>query len=253
MRRKALEVFREYGWLLLSLSLFVAVSFLPPDTSLEQVKRRGVLTACVPPVALSTSSSSTIERRLLAAIAERMGLRLTLYEVPAMVQNFDPRDWGVNRAQCAILASGIADTPLTRAFMDVSPAYGEAGLVALSREERETIADLSVAVPVDLHGVDRLALSRYLRSKASAVMLVPNVEEAVALLQAGEVAAAIAPAQDVVEGSGDWTRVALPSPFNAHAQVFGLWKGDLTLKRAVARALAGLEADGTLDAIRAGN
>ena len=250
MNREALNVFREYGWVLLSLGLFVAVTFLPPDTSMQQLEKRGVLTACVPPLQASVADTTT-ERALLAAIAERMGLRLALYEVPAMVQNFDPRDWGVNRAQCAILASGISDTPLTRAFMDVSPPYGETGLLALSRAEHEAITGLSAAVPANLHGVDRLALSRYLRSEKSVIRLMGNVDDALALLQAGEVEIAIVPAQDFPEAEDEWTRIPLPSPFDAHALVFGLWKGDLTLKRAFAKALAALEADGTVDAIRA--
>jgi len=239
----------EYGGLMAILCLYAAVTLLPPDTSLEQAERRGVLSACVPPLP-EPGSGTTLERELLAAIAEKMNLRLTLYEVPAMTSNFDLRNWGINRAQCLVLSAGITDTPLTRAFIDVSPPYAENGVVAIVKAGTGGIAGLTVAVPSNLQSVDRLTLSRHLRRERARVQLVRNSEEAMALLQSGAVDAAVVPAQEATVPAGDWSAIELPPPLSSGPIVFGLWKGDLTLKRAFSDALEALKADGTVDAIR---
>ena len=245
---RMLRVVRDYGVVLLLLALFIGVTLLPPDTSLQQVKQRGVLTACVPPAG---GTETTFERALLAAISERMGLRFAVYEVPAMATNFDLRNWGVNRAQCVVLAAGLTDTPWTRAFNDVSPPYGESGLVALTGGEHETITGLKVSVPANLQDVDRLALSRFLRQEKAAVRLANSADAALSLLRSGEVDAAIVPSQEATTSESRWTAaISLPPPLDANPLVFGLWKGDLTFKRAFADALQSLKADGSIGEIR---
>jgi polar amino acid transport system substrate-binding protein/cystine transport system substrate-binding protein/membrane-bound lytic murein transglycosylase F len=47
----------------------------------------------------------------------------------------------------------------------------------------------------------------------------------------------------------DWWVAALPDDLARYNLVFGLWKGDLTLKREIVRAFRKIEADGTLAAV----
>jgi polar amino acid transport system substrate-binding protein/cystine transport system substrate-binding protein/membrane-bound lytic murein transglycosylase F len=54
--------------------------------------------------------------------------------------------------------------------------------------------------------------------------------------------------QSLVSGRG-WSTHALPPPLEAYPLVFGLWKGDLTLKHAVVDALERMRGDGRLGAI----
>ncbi len=47
----------------------------------------------------------------------------------------------------------------------------------------------------------------------------------------------------------DWWSTLLPDELAQYNLVFGLWKGDLTLKREIVKALQKLEADGILGEI----
>ena len=97
-----------------------------------------------------------------------------------------------------------------------------------------------------ISGLDRLALSRYLRAQSAEVTIVPNAAEFVQGLRAGRFDIGVTEwllggQLAAREGwSVEWAAAELPR----YPVVFGLWKGDLTLKRAIVSGLETLARDG---------
>jgi len=251
------HVLLQYGWLIGSVALLFAVYVLPPDTSLAEVKRNGVLTACVPttrpPLVTGDPTAPGLEIELLAAIADEMGLRFLTVTVPAMGQDFDPSLWRITRAQCALVGGGTLDTIETRAFLDVTPSFGETGWIVLTRDPDMPLQGKTAAVLANVPGADRIGLSRYLREQGMTVRLVRSLDELSASLTDGTADIGIADAlyaRPLAAGIG-FATMQLPPPLALHKLVFGLWKGDLTLKRAIVGAFSRIEGDGRLDALKA--
>lgn len=253
MRVGLADAAKRYLWLLAGIALLGSVYLLPPDTSLKQVQKNGLLTACIPPsrppLVTNEAERPGMEVELLQAIAREIGVELNLYRVTGMDRGFDPRSWGITRAQCSIIAGGVVDSTLTRSFLDVTPPFAETGLVALSRAPIETISGLRAAVPVTLQGVDRLALSGFLRSENVVTHLVRGDDQAVTAVLDGTADFAIVEAAEgrtaVMEHA--LQTVELPPRFASQPLVFGLWKGDLTLKRAITSALRHLSESGDVE------
>ena len=89
---------------LMIFGLLAAVYLLPADTSLSEVRRGGLLRACMPPVypplVTSDANAPGIDVELLRALAEKLALKLVITPNPAIGQDFNPRNWRVTRAQC---------------------------------------------------------------------------------------------------------------------------------------------------------
>src|SRR5271163_3888270 len=149
--------------------LLVAVNLLPPDTSLSEVRAAGVLRACVPttypPLVTGDPAAPGIDIELLGALAKNMGLRLIVSANAAMGRDFNPRNWHITRAQCDVLAGGVVGSPQTRSFLETSPSYAQTGWAFLSREPIGQLAGRRAGVLVGISGLDRLALSRFLREQ----------------------------------------------------------------------------------------
>ena len=100
-----------------------AVYLLPPDTSLAEVQRAGVLRACVPflypPLVTEDPAAPGIDVELLRGLARNLGLRLDLSRNDAMGRDFNPRSWHVTRAQCEVLAGGIVASPVTLSLIHI--------------------------------------------------------------------------------------------------------------------------------------
>ncbi len=93
-------------------------------------------------------------------------LRLAITPNPAMGQDFNPRNWHVTRAQCEVLAGGVVASPMTRSFLETSPSYAETGWALHSAEaDRPTLQGRRAGVLTGISGLDRLALSRFLREQ----------------------------------------------------------------------------------------
>jgi polar amino acid transport system substrate-binding protein/cystine transport system substrate-binding protein/membrane-bound lytic murein transglycosylase F len=246
---------RRYGWILIGIGLLLAVYLLPPDTSLAETQRGGTLTACVPtarpPLVTGDPAKPGIEVELLGAIAGEMGLKLSLNTIPAMGQDFNPRSWNLTRAQCAVIAGGLADSIETRSYLSPGPSYGETGWVLISATGGTDLSGKTVGVLATLQGGDRIALSGYLRSVGAKASLARSVAQLSDGLAAGTYDAGVAEAmtaRGIAVGPG-WSTSSLPPPLETHALIFGLWKGDLTLKRAIEAAFVKVKAAGKLDEI----
>jgi polar amino acid transport system substrate-binding protein len=237
--------------------LLAAVNFLPPDTSLGEVRAAGVLRACVPtaypPLVTGDAAAPGIDIELLRAIAANMGVRLVISSNAAMGRDFNPRNWHITRAQCDVLAGGVVASTQTRSFLETSPPYAETGWAFVSPQPIGAIAGRRAGVLVGISGLDRLALSRYLREQNVEVTIVTNATEFARGLRDGKFDFAVTEAllADEIAAKEGWTATWAPPPLLRYPLVLGLWKGDLTLKRAIVASLEKLERNGEVAKIKA--
>ncbi|AXC50558.1 ABC transporter substrate-binding protein [Paracoccus suum] len=250
------RAFRDLSPLALTAGLLAAVYLLPPDTSLAEVRRLGALDVCVPlsypPLVTGDAGRPGFEVELLQQAAQRMGLRLTLNTVPAMGESFNPRSWRITRARCHVVAGGVTDTPATRSFLDLTLPHAQTGWGMMSPREDVGLEGRSVGVLIDSSGADRLAVSSVLRNAKARPQLFRSPDALVKALSAGSIDVAIGDRlllDQIASGHG-WSLRPVPGLPAQQGLAFGLWKGDLTLKRALNAALADLDRDGTTDMLR---
>ena len=251
------QVGRNLGPLLMVTGLLLAVTFLPPDTSLQEVRRTGTLRACVPtaypPLVTGNPERPGIDVEILRAVADDMGVALSLNQIPTIGRDFNPRNWRVTRAHCEVIAGGVVDAPLTRSFIETGPPYAETGWAAFAPSPLPSLDDRRVGVLVGVSGLDRIGLASFLRAAGASARIMQRPDDLVAALDQGEVEAGVTEALSArqLASAHGWEVWMLPEPLPRYNLAFGLWKGDLTLKRAIEAAFAELEADGTLPAILA--
>ena len=251
------RLIRDFGGIVLILALLFAVTLLPPDTSLRDVEAGAALKACVPPLypPLVTGDPERpgVDIELLQALAGRLGLGLTLSQNPAMGRDFNPRNWGLNRAQCQVIAGGVVDSAQTRSFLSTGPAYAQTGWAIIAPAPLPSLAGHEIGALTLVSGLDRIGLSGFLRAEGASTRVVTSAEALVAGIAEGTFDAGVTEAMLAGRLAADngWS-VDWASPTLARYHlVFGLWKGDLTLKRAVDAAFADMAADGTIAAILA--
>jgi polar amino acid transport system substrate-binding protein/cystine transport system substrate-binding protein/membrane-bound lytic murein transglycosylase F len=239
----------------LVLALLVVLTLLPPDTSLKEVTTSGALRACVPasypPLVTGQDDQPGIDIELLKAIAGRLGVQLVLHTNDAMGRDFNPRNWGLNRAQCQVIAGGVVDSDQTRSFLETGPAYARTGWVLISPRPVADLKGLGVGVLTLVSGLDRIGLASFLRKVGAKPVVVPSAEDLVSGIAEHRFDAGITEALLGARLATDngWTAAWMPPSLPRYNLVFGLWKGDVTLKRAITQAFADLSADGTIAAI----
>jgi ABC-type amino acid transport substrate-binding protein len=251
------------------LSLLAAVYLLPPDTSLSEVRRAGALQVCMPPAAppfvTGDGDAPGIDVEILRALTRDLGLTLAGVPEPAMGQDFNPRAWHVTRAACEVLAGGLVASPMTRSFLETSAPYAQTGWALLappppfpSPAGGEGLGwgqlhgrKLGVFTPPS--GLDRIALASHLRAAQAQVTILSSADALVAGLREGRFEAGITEKllADELAARERWAADWLPDDLPRYPVAFGLWKGDLTLKRALASGLDRLARDGTVAAILA--
>lgn len=238
-------------------ALLTAVSFLPPDTSLRDRERLGVLKVCVPPsyppLVTGDPQRPGYDIELVTAIAERLGLRLTVNTLTSIGSDFNPRNWTLTRAQCDLVAGGVADTVQTRSFLQTIPTEAETGWVMLSKDGAAPAEGSDVAVLPGTSGLDRVALSTWLRSSGLRGRPTQSLAEFRARLERGETPAGITErflaAESGLEAAGFSTTWLPQDSFPSQKMAIGLWKGDQTLTRAVSSAVSELKRSGQLGAL----
>jgi ABC-type amino acid transport substrate-binding protein len=240
--------------------LLGGVYLLPPDTSLSEVRKAGVLRACMPPdyppLVTGDRDAPGIDVELLQALAKGLGVRLVVTPNAAMGQDFNPRNWHVTRAQCEVLAGGVVVSPITRSFLETSPSYAQTGWALLTPKllAPQPAADIQgrrVGVLTGISGLDRLALSRHLRAQNAQVTIVPSAAELVQGLRDGRFEVAITEwllAGQLAAREG-WSVAWAAADLPRYPVAFGLWKGDLTLKRAIADGMEELRRNGEVEKI----
>ncbi len=248
---------KSVGGLTLAAGLLLLVNVLPPDTALQEVRASGVLRACVPPfyppLVTGDPEAPGIDVEILEAVASEIGVALSLNVNAAIGRDFNPRSWRITRAQCQILAGGVIDSALTRSFLAVGPAHAVTGWAVLGPELPDDLAGREVAVLVNVSGLDRVALGSHLRAQGAQAWILPTPADFEAAIAEGVVSVGITEsllAESIARDHG-WMVETMPEDLPRYPVALGLWKGDLTLKRAVERAYRDLERSGRLEAILA--
>jgi ABC-type amino acid transport substrate-binding protein len=248
---------RQFVPYLLIFGLLGGVYLLPPDTSLAEVRKAGVLRACMPPsyppLVTGDRDAPGIDVELLRALAKNIGVGLIISPNSAIGQDFNPRNWHVTRAQCEVLGGGVVASPLTKSFLETSPSYAQTGWALMGRKLPADIQGRRVGVLTGISGLDRLALSSYLRARNAELIVTPDVAEFVAGLRDGRFEVGITEwllAGQLAARNG-WSVAWMPAELPRYPVALGLWKGDLTLKRAIADGLEKLRRDGEVARIMA--
>lgn len=253
--RRLRHLVRNLGGLVVVVVLLLLVTLLPPDTSLAEVEANGAIRACVPtsypPLVTGDPDRPGIDIEILRAVADYMGVALRLSHSDAMGRDFNPRNWGISRATCQVLAGGVVDSMLTRSFLDTSPPYAATGWAFIAPAPLEGIDGLTVGALTLISGLDRIGLASYLRRHDATVRVVRSGQELVDRIAAGELDAGVSEAllAGGLAADNAWWVGQLPEELASYRLVLGLWKGDLTLKRKIVEAFRQLESDGTLAAI----
>lgn len=251
------RLLRDFGGIAIVLALLVGVTLLPPDTSLAEVRAAQALKACVPtvypPLVTGDAERPGIDIELLRAVAGRLGVSLLLSENRAMGRDFNPHNWGLNRAQCQVIAGGVADSNQTRSFLETGPSYAETGWATVSAAPIDDLRGKTVGVLTLISGLDRIGLASYLRAQGVTARVVTSPEALVAGIADGTFDAGVTEAMlaGKLAAENSWTVAWMPPALARYDLVLGLWKGDITLKRAIDQAFAELAADGTIAAILA--
>jgi len=250
------------GWVrdLLSVGVVVgllsAVYLLPPDTSLREIKAAGTLRVCTPPeyppLVVRDPARPGVDVEILQEIAARMGVRLTFSTNAAMARDFNPRNWRVSRAHCQMIAGGVTATTTTRNFIDTTPPHLETGwVVVVPGELPPGLRGMRVAFYAGISGLNRVALSRALREQGAQVTVIDSARDLVAGLRNGRYDAGVVESLtgSQLAAQHDLTIAWISGASERAPVAFGLWKGDLTLKREVVRILRDLDREGVLDRI----
>lgn len=231
-------------------ALFGAVYLLPPDTSLAEVKQAGVLRICVPtrypPLVTGKPEEPGFDIEFAQAVAQRLDARIVVNANAAMGRDFNPRNWNVTRAQCQMLAGGVVVSDLTRSFLDTTPPHLQTGWALLAAQLPTSLAGVTVGFYAGLVGLDRIALSRFLRAQMARVEIVASAEALTDGLRSGRIDAGLSEALMARQIAGTLgLQVAwLPESLARYPVAFGLWKGDLTLKRRLIDVIEDLERRG---------
>jgi polar amino acid transport system substrate-binding protein/cystine transport system substrate-binding protein/membrane-bound lytic murein transglycosylase F len=246
---------RDLGGIALVLCLLLLVTFLPPDTSLNEVEANHAIRACIPttypPLVTGDPDRPGIDVEILLSVADHIGVELLLSPSDAMGRDFNPRNWAINRAKCQVLAGGVVDSTLTRSFLDTGPPYARTGWAILAPEPLQGIEGRTLGALTIISGLDRIGLSSYLRSRDASVRVVRSGEALVEGIAGGELDGGITEAllAGWLAADNGWWVASMPDELARYNLVFGLWKGDLTLKRQIVHAFRTIESDGTLAAI----
>lgn len=245
----------NFGGIAFVIALLLAVTLLPPDTSLSEVQSTATLKACIPPtyppLVTGDPERPGIDIELLEAVAKRIGVSLQLHENPAMGRDFNPRNWGLNRAQCLVIAGGVVDSVQTRSFLETGPSYADTGWAIVSPAPIDRLEGKALGALTLISGLDRIGLASFLRAKGAKARVVTTPEALVEGISGGTFDAGVTEALLAAKLAADngWVVAWMPAELARYHLVLGLWKGDLTLERAIDEAFAELKSDGTIAAI----
>jgi len=143
------------------------------------------------------------------------------------------------------------DSGQTRSFLETGPSYADTGWAIVSPAPLASLEGLNVGALALVSGLDRIGLASFLRAGGATARVVTNSEALVAGISDGTFAAGVTEAMLAAKLAAEngWTVAWTPPELARYHLVFGLWKGDMTLKRAIDQAFAELAANGTIAAI----
>lgn len=235
-----------------------AVSFLPADTSLKERRDAGFIKLCVPPafppLVTGNPEAPGYDIELMQMIADRMGLRLVVNTLASIGADFNPRNWLLTRAQCDVIAGGVADSEQTRSYLQTIPTDAVTGWVLVAREGTTPVAGDSVAVLPGTSGLNRLAVSGWLRESGFKVKPARNSEQFKAELLSGAVSFGVTErfiAASANLEDADFSLFWLPEQsVQLTVTAIGMWKGDQTLKSEIIHSLSEVKASKAYELLR---
>lgn len=234
-----------------------ALTFLPPDNSLAEVQKSGVLRVCVPdampPLVTDDPARPGYDIELLELIAKDLGVRLALNHNPAIGADFNPRNWRLTRARCQVIAGGVVNNESTRGFLALLPTGLETGWSMLRRDDTLSQEGAAVGVFPGPTGLDRLALSRYLRSRKFRILTYSSPNQLARSLEDGTSDFIVSDRQTLSALQLKSARIEWVSEpeLGVFGLAFGLWKGDATLMRAIGNSYRNLARAGVVEALAA--
>ena len=239
---------RDLGGIAVVVGLLLLVTFLPPDTSLGEVEAN----RCHPrlrsddlPAAGHRRSRAAGDRHRDPPGRCRLTSASSCCSAPATPSAAtSTRATGPSTApsaRCSPAASSIST--LTRSFLDTGPPYAETGWAIVAPAPLEDIDGLTLGALTIISGLDRIGLASYLRRHDVTVRVVRNGQELVDGIAGGELDGGVTEAllAGGLAADNDWWVASLPDELARYNLVFGLWKGDLTLKRKIVQAFRQLE------------
>ena len=206
-----------------------------------------------PPLVTGDPARPGIDVDLLQAIARKLDVGLVTVVNPVMGHDFNPRAWRITRAQCAVLAGGVVGSTTTRSFLETTEAYATTGWAWIAPRRNAEFEGRRIGVLVGVSGLDRVALAAWLRAAKAQVTVTFDVSELVQGLKDGRFDVGVTErllAAELATPLG-WGLGWMPDELRRYPVVFGLWKGDLTLKRAIVAAMGQMRRSGELAAIKA--
>lgn len=214
------------------LGLLALASLVPPDGSLSAVRDRGVLRVCTPVQGLTEAEAARLD-----AFAAAIPARLALEPLASIGADANPRNWRITRAQCDMIAGGLADTAAVRSFLTVVPIGVTTGWAVWPGPLEDC---RQAAVWPGASGLSRVALSGFLRGRGLPAGLAADLPAAIAQAGAGQGICAVAPLPDLARHLPPQAAPYLLDVPGATAASlgFGFWKGDATLAR---RMRAGMQ------------
>ena len=220
-------------------AFLTALSFLPPDTSLEDRQAAGFLRYCVgdvksPLIREGETDAAGPELALMQKVAQDLGLELRLVEAKNMGRSFNPADWNISRGQCDVLGGGLGDSKANRGFGTLLPTGAHLGLVLVGTETLPP-AGSEIGIYMGNSGFDRLRLSAWMRGAHYRARLLRDGKDFQTWLGKGGLAITSSltqlpqgqPVIDLPEAAAESIDLALI-----------LWRGDTTFTRAFRQALA---------------
>jgi ABC-type amino acid transport substrate-binding protein len=251
------KLFRDFGGIVVVVCLLLLVTLLPPDTSLHEVQKNKTLRVCTPsvypPLVTGNPEQPGIDVEILQALTKKMGVKLMLNPNDAMGRDFNPRNWAINRGKCEVIAGGVINSKLTRSFLDTGPSYASSGWAIISPSPLGEIKNQKIGVLSLISGMDRIGLASYLRSREISVQIFRNSDDLISAINRQEIPAGVTEVMlaGFLAKQNNWIAELLPNEINQIDLVFGLWKGDLTLKREIRAAFNELENQGVIAEILA--
>lgn len=220
------------------IAILLAVRELPPDASLAEVRKAGVLMVCAPPelpglleLRPGGDGYTGIEAALVQPVAEEIGVPVQWNPQPGWGDAIDPSDWGMRPSACNLVVGGIVASAQTRALLDLVP-YARQPWAFTGDPDAGT-----AGLFLPFWGVDRGRVARWLRDRGYQVRLFFDGERARGALRAGEVGAVLSLRPVARWLAGGRLPVTPTEALPARTLAVATWKGRTTLNRAVRRAL----------------
>ena len=199
-----------------------------------------------PPLVTGKPEEPGFDIEFAQAIAKRLDVRIVVNANAAMGRDFNPRSWNVTRAQCQMLAGGVVVSDLTRSFLDTTPPHLQTGWALVAAQMPARLEGAKVGFYGGLAGLDRIALSRFLQAQKARVEIVASAEALADGLRSGRIDAGVSEALMArqIAGTLGMSVAWLPESLGRYPVAFGLWKGDLTLKRRLVTVIDDLDREG---------